>query len=41
MAVVKLTIVQVTKLPLQHMISKIGMICFQKALLLDELFLVQ
>jgi hypothetical protein len=41
LAVVKLTTVQVTKLPLQHKIRKIGMICFAKPVLTDDLYIVQ
>jgi hypothetical protein len=40
-AVVKLTTVQVTKLPLQHKICKIGMICFAKPVLTEDLYIVQ
>jgi hypothetical protein len=41
MAVAKLTIVQVTKLPLQHKISTIGMICLVKPVLRKDLCIVQ
>jgi hypothetical protein len=39
--VVKLTTVQVTKLPLQHKICKMGMICSAKPILTEDLCLVQ
>jgi hypothetical protein len=41
LAVVNLTTVQVTKLPLQHKIRKIGMICFAKPVLTENLCVVQ
>jgi hypothetical protein len=42
LVMVKLTIVQVTKLPLQHKIHKIGMICFAKPLLkTEDLYIMQ
>jgi hypothetical protein len=39
--VVKLTTVQVTKLPLFHKILKIGMMCFAKTGLTEKLYIVQ
>jgi hypothetical protein len=39
--VVKHTTVQVTRLPLQHEICKIGMICFAKPVLTEDLYIVQ
>jgi hypothetical protein len=41
LAAVKLTTVQVAKLPLQHKISKIGMICFAKPGLTEDLYILQ
>jgi hypothetical protein len=41
LAVVKLTTVQVTKLPLQRKIRKNGMICFAKPLLTEDLYILQ
>jgi hypothetical protein len=41
LAVVKLTTVQETKLPLQHKIRMISKICFAKPGLADDLFEVQ
>jgi hypothetical protein len=41
LAVVKLTTVQVTKMPLQHKIRKIGMICSVKPVLTEDLCVVQ
>jgi hypothetical protein len=41
LAVVKLTTVQVTRLPLKHKIRKIGMICFAKPVLTENLYTVQ
>jgi hypothetical protein len=41
LAVVKLTTVQATKLPLWHKISKINMICFAKLGLTQDLYTVQ
>jgi hypothetical protein len=41
LAVVKPTTVQVTKLPLQHKIRKIGMICSIKPVLTEDLCVVQ
>jgi hypothetical protein len=41
LAVADLTTVQVTKLPLYHKISKIGMICFPKPVLTKNLYIVQ
>jgi hypothetical protein len=41
LAVVKLTTVQVNKLPLWHKIRKIGMICFAKPGLTENLYLEQ
>jgi hypothetical protein len=38
---VRLTNVQVTKLPLQHKIRKIGMICSAKPVLAQDLCVVQ
>jgi hypothetical protein len=35
-AVVKLTTVQMTKLPLEHEIRKVGMICFAKPVLTED-----
>jgi hypothetical protein len=40
-AAVKLKTIQVTKLPLYHKISKIGMICFAKPGLTEDLYIVQ
>jgi hypothetical protein len=40
LAVVKLTTVQVTKLPLQHKIRKIGMICYAKPGLTEDSYVV-
>jgi hypothetical protein len=40
LAVVKLTTLQVTKLPLQHKISKIGMIRFAKPGLTEDSYIV-
>jgi hypothetical protein len=40
MTVVKLTTVQVTKMPLQHKIRKIGMICFATPVLTEEFYTV-
>jgi hypothetical protein len=37
--VVKLTTVQVTKLPLQRKIRKRGMICFEKPVLAEEFYI--
>jgi hypothetical protein len=39
--VVKLTTIQVTKLPLYHKIHKIGMICSGKPVLIQDLYVVQ
>jgi hypothetical protein len=41
LAVVNLTTVQVTKLPLWHEVGKIGMICFAKPVLTEDLYMVQ
>jgi hypothetical protein len=41
MEVVKLTTVQLTKLPLWHKIRNIGMICFVKPVLREDLYIVQ
>jgi hypothetical protein len=41
MAVVKLTTVQVTKLPLRHKVRKKGMIYFVKPVLTEDLCIVQ
>jgi hypothetical protein len=41
MAVVKLTTVQVTKLPLQHKTRKLGMIRSAKPVLTEDLYTVQ
>jgi hypothetical protein len=41
LAVVKLTTVLVTKLPLQHKICKIGMICYVKPVLIEDLRVVE
>jgi hypothetical protein len=41
LAVVKLTIVQVTRQPLQHKICKIGMICSAEPVLTEDLCVVQ
>jgi hypothetical protein len=41
LAVVKLRTVRVTKLPLQHKVRKIGMICFAKAVPTEDLYVVQ
>jgi hypothetical protein len=41
LAVVKLTTVQVTRLPLQHKIRKIGMICYVKPVLPEDLGAMQ
>jgi hypothetical protein len=41
LAVVELTTVQVTKQPLYHKIRKIGMICFAKSVLTEDLYTVQ
>jgi hypothetical protein len=41
LAVVKLTTVQVTKLPLLHKVRKICMICFPKPLFTEDLYVVQ
>jgi hypothetical protein len=40
LAVVKLTTVQVTKLPLWHKIRKIDMICLAKHVLTEDLYIV-
>jgi hypothetical protein len=40
-AVVKLTTAQVTKLPLQHKIREIGMLCSVKPVLTEDLCVVQ
>jgi hypothetical protein len=40
LAVVKLTTVQVTKLPLKHKLRKIGMICSVKPVLTENLCVV-
>jgi hypothetical protein len=40
LVVVKLTTIQVTKLPLYHKISKIDMICFAKPSLTDDLYIL-
>jgi hypothetical protein len=39
--VIKLTTVQVTKMPLEHKISKIGIICSVKPVLTEDLCVVQ
>jgi hypothetical protein len=41
LAAVKLTTIQVTKLPLQHKVSKIDMICYAKLGLTEDLYIVQ
>jgi hypothetical protein len=41
LAMVKLTTAQVTKLPLQHKIHKIDMICFAKRELAEDLYIKQ
>jgi hypothetical protein len=41
LAVVKLTTVQVAKLPLSRKINKIGMICYTKSGLTENLYIVQ
>jgi hypothetical protein len=41
LVLVKLTTVQVTKLPLYHKMCKIGMICFAKPVLSEYLYVVQ
>jgi hypothetical protein len=41
LAVAKLTTVQVTKLPLQHKIRKIGRICVAKPVVTEDLYIVQ
>jgi hypothetical protein len=41
LAVVELTIAQVTRQPLQHKIRKIGMICPTKPVLTEDLCVVQ
>jgi hypothetical protein len=41
LAVVKLTAVQVTKLPLQHKIRKIGKICSADPVLIDDFYIAQ
>jgi hypothetical protein len=41
LSVVKLSTVQVTKLPLQHQVCKIGTICFAKPILTEDLYVVQ
>jgi hypothetical protein len=41
LAVVKLTTIQVTKLPLYHKMHKIGMTCFPKPGLTEDLYVVQ
>jgi hypothetical protein len=41
LAVVKLTTVQMTRLPLQHKICKMGMICPAKPVLTEDLRVVQ
>jgi hypothetical protein len=41
LAVVRLTTVQVTKLPLQHKIRKIDLVCFTKPVLTEYLYVVQ
>jgi hypothetical protein len=41
LAVVKLTTVHVTKLPLQHKTCKLGMICSAKGVLTEDLCIVQ
>jgi hypothetical protein len=40
LATVKLTTVQVTKLPLKHKVNKIGMICFAKPRLTEDLYIL-
>jgi hypothetical protein len=40
-AVVNLTTVQVTRLPLKHKLSKTGKVCFAKPLLTEDLYIVQ
>jgi hypothetical protein len=40
-AVVKLTTVQLNRLPLYHKISKTGMICFARPVLTQDLYIVQ
>jgi hypothetical protein len=40
MALVKLTTVQVTKLPLQHKVRNIGMTCSVKPVLTGDLYIV-
>jgi hypothetical protein len=39
LAVVKLTIVQVSKMPLYHKISKIDIVCFAKLGLTEDLYI--
>jgi hypothetical protein len=39
LAEIKLTTVQVTKLPLQHKIRNVGMICFANPGLIEDLYL--
>jgi hypothetical protein len=41
LAVVKFTTVQMTNLPLKHKIRKIGMICFEKPVTTEDLYIVQ
>jgi hypothetical protein len=41
LAAIKLTTVQVTQLPLQHKILKIGIICFAKPILTEGLYTVK
>jgi hypothetical protein len=41
LTVVKITTVQVTRLPLQHKICKIGMICSAKPVLTEDLCVMQ
>jgi hypothetical protein len=41
LAAVELPTVQVTKLPLQHKIRKVAMICFAKPVLTEDLYIEQ
>jgi hypothetical protein len=41
LVVVKLTTIQVAKLPLYHKMRKLGMICFAKPVLTEDLYIVQ